>query len=555
LHLKRPLPSNHEATFSGDGFSRVIDAQQPGERGIPFDARVTQLHDGAKEPTSAHGHHNNEPWSDFYALGRNVGIVLDGQYIALDIDRPDADEARFLAKRLDDEATWRQKTPHGRHWLFRVPAGFRPGNGKLRDANGNPYGDIKTLGYIVAPGSEVGGTEYRIEIVTDPKPAPPWVLETATAAVRATRAAEAAASERRDQIPVGEHDNALAAILGQIARSATARLSQGALERIAAALVRDAGILAPSTGRPYGPGDFKRLAESALRFGEARPIYDPAQVMAQGLVCGADVSPVGPVQRWWVHGFFPHAELVTVFGRGGIGKSTTGSWLAAEVTKKNGSIAWAGVEEPFHRFLGRAILAGGDRSRIFALPNPSKIRLPHDLPQIVAACKGAGIEVLYFDSIMSHFSHEDNENAAERARRVLGPVAEAAQAEGLMVVGIFHENKLGEFKGATEMIDVARHSVKAFRKRNGPLHLKVWKSNLHTPRYALTLVGEEVEYRFGEHVQYEEQRDGSVEAARIIVPTLGPDLLDEEEIDPRVSEDDVVIPEGEDIPKRSRAKF
>ena len=550
------VPGDHpiscEAIFLANS-----DILEP-KRCIPRDARLTQLHDHEKLPTSVHGHHANEPAAEFFALGQNVGIVLDEQFLVIDIDRPDADAARFLAKRLEEHPTWRQRTRKGRHWLFRVPPEFcrSVGNSPLYGAESEkPYGDMKTLGYIVAPGSEVDGFTYEIEAGLDPQSAPPWLLDFARNAKRAFRAQGEAQAGRRDQIPVGEHDNALASILGQVARSSAARLSQGALERVAAALVREAGILAPSDGRPYGPGDFRRLAESALRFGDGHPAFDPVSIMAPGLVSGAEVSAVGPTQEWWVHGFFPHGELVTLFGKGGIGKSTTGSWLAAQVTRKPGNFAWAGVEEPFHRFLGRAILAGADRSRIFALPNPSKIQLPRDIPQIIETCRGAEIKVLYFDSIMSHFSREETENAAERARRVLGPLAEAANREGIMIVGIFHENKLGEFKGATEMIDVARHSIKAYRKRNGPLHLKVWKSNMHTPRYALTLVGKEVEYRIGDEVQYEEARDGSVGVAKIIVPELGEDLLDEPEIDPRLDDGDVVIPEGEQIKtKRSKAK-
>lgn len=529
-------------------------ATQPGERGIPHDANVTQLHDGEKLPTSSSGHHNNEPWIDFFPLGRNVGIVLDHKFIVIDIDRPDADEARFLERRLNETGTWRQKTPRGKHWLFRIPLGFTPGNGKLVDLNEKSYADIKSLGYIVAPGSEVGGIEYAIENVVDPITAPEWLIAMHVEAVtRARSRVEGPDASRRDQIPAGEHDNALAAILGQVARSSTARLNGPALERIARALVEGAGILEPSTGRPYGPGDYRRLAESALRFGieKERPEGSIA-LLTGGLQSAASMDLWAALgHRWWVHGFIPKNDLVTIFAKGGGGKSTACSWVTSEITRKGGSVAVLTVEESFELFAARAVLGGADASRIYAIPNPTAVQFPRDIPLLVTILKSAGIEALYIDSVMSHFSHEQGENAAERGRRVLGPLARMAKEHGITPIAIFHENKAGEFKGATEMVDVARHVIKITRRRNGPPTMRVWKTNLLMPSYDLALYGTDVELvdkATGDPLALDEDEDGNLATAKLTIVERVEKVG--QEPDPHVPDDEIEPPV-----KRTKAKF
>lgn len=526
------------------------------DRAIPRDALLTQLKDHSKAPASARGHHDAQPAAEFYALGQNVGIVLDGKFIGVDIDRPDIDEARFLAKRLDETGTWRQRTPHGRHWLFRIPAGLELGNGILPDNFGNSYGDMKTLGFLVAPGSEVrcdgrkhGGAPcaaeaYAIECATDPVPAPDWILALAAAGHKAAREASGA---RRDTIPVGEHDNAMSAILGQVARSLQARLSEDALARVGRAIVREAGILEPSAHRPFGEGDFRRWAGSAVRHGDDKPLYDNVGDLAPaGWVEGvealeaADRTP----KRWWVPGFFPRGELVMLFGRGGIGKSTAAAWLAAQVTREGGTVGYLGVEEPFAKFIDRAVLAGGDFNRMVAAPQATLF--PRDLPALEVNLRLRGVDVLYIDSIYSHFeTTAHGENAAVHARRCLGPLAALAMRSGVTIIGTFHENKAGEFLGSVEMVNVARHIIKAYRKRSGPLMLRVWKTNLKEPGYELGLHGEEldrVDPLTGELV-YEIDEAGGLAAERIIIPTRTERILASIEL----SEDDLAPPDGQTV--------
>lgn len=97
-----------------------------------------------------HGHLN--PVDPPEVITKNYGIVLDGRYLVVDIDNPDRVDSE-LASAI--EPTWHQKTPKGDHYLYAIPEGFKSGNKKLRNSQGEIVGDIKTKGYIVGPGSQV----------------------------------------------------------------------------------------------------------------------------------------------------------------------------------------------------------------------------------------------------------------------------------------------------------------------------------------------------------------------------------------------------------------
>jgi AAA domain/Bifunctional DNA primase/polymerase, N-terminal len=493
-------------------------------RGFPEDARVLQLRDGSKEPATSHGHHDAAPIADFYELGRNVGIALDGQYLVVDIDR-DCPESRDLQARLNTLGTWSQKTPKGRHFLFYFSDGFRtengPKNGKLRDKNGVPYGDIKALGYIVGPGSEVGGKVYQRENDADPIEAPAWVVDTAKAAFRYTAPTGTSPVGDRTGVPAGEHDDFLVSVAGFL--RGRHGLGAEAIQRVLFGAVE--ALEGVDTSRPYRESDLARIARSVARK-PAEIDSTVSSLLPTSWLRGSDVSIVGPPVRWWVRNFFPRGELVMLYGSGGIGKSSAGSWLASEVTNAGGTFAFVGVEEPFARFLGRAVLAGARRENIFGIPDPSALLLPRDADRLAEGIAQSGLGCLYIDSVYSHFEHFEGLNAAERSRRALAPLAEIAQRTGCTVVCVFHTNKGGEFLGSVEMVNVARHVLKASRSGDKPLRLDVKKTNLRMPDIALALVGEEMPLRdpATNEMQYEELDDGSIQEMTIVVPHRGDDI-------------------------------
>lgn len=419
-------------------------------RGIPSDARVVQLRDGLKEPATAHGHHSSDPVSDFFELGQNVGIVLDGQYIAVDLDRPDTLEGLRLAKQLDGIATWRQKTPHGRHWLFRTPAGLAIGNVKLRAADGSTFGDIKTLGYIVAPESAVGGIKYLLEAELDPIAAPPWVLETARSAARSERTALESAGGR-EGIPRGSHDDSIVSLTGfmrgqlGLTPTAIARALQGGIVSV---------LEDYDPRRPYTPEDFARIARQAER-------WKPGLSGEVSGILAADWDTYGtpeilPPTQWWAWGFIPKGALTLLYGRPGIGKTTLAGWLAALVQGKGGTFAAVAREDSKVEFETRMHLAGADPARILR-PATTAIRLPRDIEALRSAIESQGIDVLYFDSFRGLLAPSEGDgHEADRTRAALEPLGELCQQTGCTIVGTFHPGKSGEYIGSTELEAIAR---------------------------------------------------------------------------------------------------
>jgi len=155
------------------------------------------LHDG-KEPAVEGGFHqaSSDPdrvhrfWSEALTgepLNYNIGIATGNGLFVVDID---------VKGGKDGQPGWKAKeaafgnapstlsvataSGEGAHLYFRCPPGMWIGS---RPCPGLPGIDIKgDNGYVVAPGSIVGGREYRIIIQGSPAPAPPWLLEIAQSA-------------------------------------------------------------------------------------------------------------------------------------------------------------------------------------------------------------------------------------------------------------------------------------------------------------------------------------------------------------------------------------
>ena len=201
-----------------------------------------------------------------------------------------------------------------------------------------------------------------------------------------------------------------------------------------------------------------------------------------------------------------------------------------------------GIEEPFVRFAARAILGGGDRSKLYALPDASSFAIPKDIGKLREQIVRCQASLVYFDSIYSHFATRPSDNAAERARKCLGPLAELAQSTGCTVVAAFHENKCGDYLGSTEMRNVPRYLLKATRDAGRPLRLSVDKTNLFDPGFAMQFEATDDVFRdpATNQVQYEEKEDGSTEPMMIKVLHRGENLtgLNLEEIDTTQTERD-----------------
>jgi hypothetical protein len=239
---------------------------------------------------------------------------------------------------------------------------------------------------------------------------------------------------------------------------------------------------------PYTQADIERLARSAGRYEAAKPQdFSPA-----GWKSYLDIETSVPLGEWWWHSFVPKGELVMLFGKGGIGKSSLISKLASDVLQKGGSFGFSGIEEPFLRFATRAVLGASDLTteqlgNLVDIGNQWKF--PTDAPKLRDALELRRVDVLYFDSIYGHFEGLEGLNMAERARHCLAPLSAIAQELGVTIVCTFHENKAGDFLGSVEMVNVARIVLKATREKGKDLKLAVHKTNFTEPEYALNFTG------------------------------------------------------------------
>lgn len=453
---------------------------------------------------------------------------MDGQYVVVDFDKEDT-------KGLKDSLppTWRQRTKRGEHFLYRVPAGHRGKNARFS------AGDLKVRGYIVGPGSTVAGYTYDLVDSREPACAPDWLLRATDALVSE---ASGAALDRHlsvngdspsstliesDSISQGERNLFLLSVGGLLRRRG---LGEAGIAKGLSALNKTV------LDSPLALSEIRTIAKSVSRY-EADTVIGPLH--PDGWISAADISIVGPPTRWWARMFVPKAELVMGWGKGGAGKSTFGSWLAAEVTQKGGRFAFAGVEEPFTRFAARAILGNAVPDLLLKVPQASGLSLPRDAVRLAEVLEITQTDVLYFDSIYAHFEVVPGQNSAERARRCLSPLAEMAQETGKTVVCMFHENKAGMLLGSLEMENVARVSLHFRRQEGKPLLVMVDKTNLRRPEYHMSFTGQEMALSdpgTGE-VQMEEQEDGSLAAETIFVARRDRDVPRES-----VSVDDIKVP-------------
>lgn len=488
---------------------------------FPKNAKLINLRDGTKVPTSLHGHKDAVPQGEFVQTGTNVGIVLDGMFLLVDIDHEENDEARALSARVLEAAPRVHKTPRGRHFLFRTQPEWSGNNNKLRDKNGNVYGDIKALGYAVGPGSKVDGTLYSVIHDVEPPLAPQWLLDMATKPARAETALE-----ERSGIPNGEHDHYFTSLAGFL------RGRWGLTEKAILGVLAGGPQMALEDideNRPYTERDFQRIAHSVARHAAKNTSeLGGADTLSPGVRSAQSIELVGPPIQWVVRGFIPRGELVLMYGPGGIGKSSMGSWLAAEANRLRLTFAYMGTEEPPSRFFGRAILAGARRDECFDILNPAKLKFPRDAETLRAMILESKIDFLYIDSIYTHFERNEGDNAAERARDALAPLLAIAHDTGCTIFGVFHTNKSGAFLGSTEMENVTRVLLEAKRKSSQTyLGIKVHKTNLYNPGKLMRLEGKEEIFRDeAGNSQLEVLDTGEVVPLKIMVPKRIPDVDD-----------------------------
>ncbi|MFY9838228.1 MAG: AAA family ATPase, partial [Xanthobacteraceae bacterium] len=451
--------------------------------GIPHDACVFQLEKNSKRPPfgAMGAHHNAVPWQQALLVpgpAASYGIRLDNQFLLADCDVNCPEAAEAL---LAFPTTWRQTTRRGWHLDYRQPPGFI---GKNCDwyYKGVKIGQLKIKGYQVGPGSMVDGHIYALLDNRDPVPAPPELLAACEQAV----AAPAQEINTRDRIAEGERDDELTSIAGFFRRHG---YTEDVIRAALWGIVRS-GIVEQPIGNEILESTCAKIAHSAIKYSAEVPV---GRLTPSAWRCATEVEMIGPPFEWLILNYLPKAELSLVYGEGGCGKSSWGSWLADEVTNKHGVFLFAGIEEPFERFAQRAVQSGAREDRLFELQEAHRLVFPRDCDALEEALMLAKPACLYFDSIYTHFPADDRTNMAERTRHVLGPLAGVAQRTGTTIVGIFHENRAGTYNGSAEMRNVARSLLHAQRNEGSDcMTLRVDKPFIRDPKLLATFIGDEV---------------------------------------------------------------
>ena len=477
-------------------------------------APLFALPPGSKSPyrgTDRHGHKDAVSFEQLHLEpNENYGIALDGYLLVVDFDREDTEG---FADRLPPTLVVR--TRRGSHWYYRVPPGYRGSNRKFA------AGDIKCNGYTVGPGSVVEGRTYLVEIGKEgPADAPEWLLD--YCAARAEVPELSSGGIESDCIPDGGRDNALASIAGSMRKYG---LSESAIRAHLWSLVEN-GLVEQPEGREVTYADCRRIARS-ISHKDPETILGP--IDSASLVWLPEAIQIKKPTDWWIYGFVPKGELVLVYGEGGIGKSSFAAWVACQVASKGGKTLVISMEEPFDRFAWRCYLSNiAVPESVGSLGNPAAFMTPNTVERLEEIIRESGIDLVYIDSIYSHFGGVAGMNAAERSRYCLGPLANLAIATGTTILGTFHENKSGQYLGSTEMKNVPRIVLHATRKQidGSPLIVRVEKTNFVDPDYALSFTGEKlpmVNRETGE-VQLEIKRDGSTGPQEIIIAKQSEDI-------------------------------
>ena len=452
-----------------------------------WNTKAIALQTGTKLPdTDKHPHGYLDAGELFLVLKDtpNWGLVVDGQFIVVDIDKPEAVPESFL-ERLP--ATYRQKTKRGEHYVYRMPPGVDMSlvkNIKLKNGE-TIFADVKVKGYIVGAGSTVDGHTYTHNNF-NVEQAPEWVLKAVRKPASETPTEH---GEGRPGIPNGEHDEFLHRLASWLRGQAD--LSESAIYRVLQKGPLRALQDVDDT-RPYEDTDLARIARSAARYAPENGIVDP-QLVPPTFISALETDTTLPLKNWYLYNFIPENELTLLYGNGGIGKSTLASWFASIVLKQGKSVGFAGVEEPFERFVVRTMLSDPslkreDFARMYNIGNDWKFPEHEDrLREALAQCH---IDFLYFDSIYTHFGAVTGHEGV-RARTCLSPLAAIAQEMGVTVVGTFHENKAGELLGSVEMRNVCRVLIRAQRAKNKHLKASVVKTNFQYPSYDLQFHSEQ----------------------------------------------------------------
>ena len=204
----------------------------------------------------------------------------------------------------------------------------------------------------------------------------------------------------------------------------------------------------PGSGSPLAP------TEDA----PAAPVAPPAPTIGRRTITLTPASSINvrPV-RWAWADRVPVGSLTLIAGREGIGKSTVGYSLAADITRgrllgvhagqPRGVLVCATEDSWSHTVVPRLMAADADLDRVFRVDvvtaegNDTGLSLPRDLLAVERAVADVDAAVILLDPLMSRLDAALDTHKDSQVRLALEPLTALADRTGAAVLGVIHLNK------------------------------------------------------------------------------------------------------------------
>jgi putative DNA primase/helicase len=210
----------------------------------------------------------------------------------------------------------------------------------------------------------------------------------------------------------------------------------------------------------------------------------------------------------------PAGTLSVIAGKPGLGKSTLGTTIAAELSARGKDVVISNLEDDLASVVKpRLIAAGADLDRVHLIPPYSSVALPRDRTMLEMLLADLDAKVLLLDPIAAHFRPERK----VYDRPSLIQLVQVARATGCAIVGIHHTVKYardplnaiggasGGLVGTARAVYLYGHDPNDEDRRA----LACVKINGVDEPPALVISQETVEYI--------DRRDRVIEAARLVI--------------------------------------
>lgn len=445
----------------------------------------------------------------------NIGIVTGGHLIVIDVDNKDGKNGGENLKALAAQhggipPTRIATTPSGGvHLYFTTDTPFGSGVHKLAEA----VDHRGEKGFVVAPGSTIGGKSYEWATNDPIAPLPEWIAE------RLNRHVEIPRSTQTPAVLELDHPNAIEQAIAYLKTAEPAIEGAGGNAHTfkVIARLRDMGISESvaldlvlehwndACSPPWSVEELSRLHTNAFRYAGSQP-GNSSIARFTPTTEGFTLTPVLPFEeasipkrQWVIYGVAAIGYLTVVVAPPGAGKTTFIIQLLASAATGRGEIAGVKVamrcaaalwnneddlEEMRRRLLairkqfkigwnefavdGKPALhldSGSVRRLVVAARVDGKVSV-RAVDELVTAVVVAGVKLLAIDPFVE--THELDENDNVEMAMVARIFADLARRAGCAVVLVHHTRKmpsgsseshagnLDSGRGASSLMGVAR---------------------------------------------------------------------------------------------------